>query len=393
MKRSRGGRKRRWLGYFLSFLFGVALAIGGYFYFISRELPSPESVDQKDFTQKISLIDQMINGQLFELDLSRKDILLQQSHEKKEGKLVWRQTQAKIQCSRSLSFSAVDGNFKKGIGSLGNPFSIQSVQTPEALRLEIRILNRLTHELTFIPRQMPSSKMGAVPGEPLRPGLSLSPRIAFVIDDLGGDDQVSQELLAWDVPVTFAILPFTPHAKHLASEAHQKGKEVILHLPMEPHGFPRAKPGKGVLLREMSPEKLRRQLLEDIEAVPYIQGVSNHMGSRLMEDSSKLRIILSELKKRDLFFLDSRTTPQTVGLETARSIGLKSEERSVFLDHTQGEEAVKRSLEKLIQVALTTRKAIGIGHPHAATIRSIKAMLPKIQEKGIEIVPLSVLFE
>jgi hypothetical protein len=106
-----------------------------------------------------------------------------------------------------------------------------------------------------------------------------------------------------------------------------------------------------------------------------------------------LKIILTELKKRGLFFLDSRTTPQTMGLQTARSLGVKSGERSVFLDHSQGEEAVKQSLERLTQVALSTGKAIGIGHPHTATIKSLKEMIPRIQEKGIEIVPLSALLE
>jgi hypothetical protein len=143
----------------------------------------------------------------------------------------------------------------------------------------------------------------------------------------------------------------------------------------------------------MSKEGLRRQLLEDIEAVPYIRGVSNHMGSRLMEDPDKLKAILTELKKKDLFFLDSRTTTQSVGFQTARSLGVKSGERSVFLDHAQGEQAVMQSLELLMQTALSSGKAIGIGHPHAATITSLKKMIPRIQEKGIQIVPLSELLE
>jgi hypothetical protein len=293
-----------------------------------------------------------------------------------------------------MSLSVIEGNFRKIIAALGKPFSSQSAQTTQSLQLDIKIYDRITHELTFVPTVPPSPKTGRAPGEPLVPKTGLPPRIAIVIDDLGGEENsISQELLQWDLPITFSILPFTPHAKRLASEAHQKGREIILHIPMEPHGYPRTNPGKGVLLRDMSKERLRRQLLEDIEAVPHIRGVSNHMGSRLMEDPEKLKIILTELKKKDLFFLDSRTTPQTVGLRTARSLGVKSGERSVFLDHSQGEEAVKQSLERLTQVALSTGKAIGIGHPHTATIKSLKEMIPKIQEKGIEIVPLSALLE
>ena len=390
-RRRRGGRG--WLGYLLSFLLGGLLVLGGYFYFFPKKPFPPEAIDQKAITQKIFVIDQIIISQLYELGLSRKNVLLQQSSEKKERTLVWKQSLLKIQCSRSQSFSVIEGNFRKSIAALGKPFSIHSTLTSESLQLDIKIFDRMTHRLTFIPTQPPSPMPGLPPGEPVSPKAGLPPRIAIVIDDLGGEDQIAQELLQWNLPITFSILPFTPHAKSLASEAHQRGKEIILHLPMEPYGYPKTRPGKGVLLHDMNKEKLRRQLLEDIEAVPYIQGVSNHMGSRLMEDPGTLKIILTELKKRNLFFLDSRTTPQTMGLQTARSLGVKSGERSVFLDHSQGEEAVKQSLERLTQVALSTGKAIGIGHPHATTIRSLKEMIPKIQEKGIEIVPLSALLE
>jgi polysaccharide deacetylase 2 family uncharacterized protein YibQ len=239
----------------------------------------------------------------------------------------------------------------------------------------------VTHQITFLYAKPPAAKV------------SLQPKIAIVIDDLGGEDSVYQELLQENLPVTFSILPFSPKGKVLALEAHRKGREVILHLPMEPHGYPKIKPGNGALLYKMSEEELFRQLSKDIEAIPYIQGVSNHMGSQLMEDPEKIRIILSEVKRRGLFFLDSRTTPQTVGLQTARSLGLKAAERNVFLDNSTNGDDVKRQLEQLIQISLSTGRAIGIGHPHPSTIQSLKEMIPKIKEKGIEIVSLSEIMQ
>jgi len=391
-RRRRGGRG--WPGYVLSFLLGGLLVLGGYFYFFPKRPSPPEGIDQKTITQHIFIVDQIINSQLHELGLSRRNIFLQQITERKEGELVWKHSLLKIQIPRSLSFSVIEGNFRKSIAALGDPFSSQSSQTAKSLQVDIKIHDRITHGLSFGPTLLPSPKPGRSPGEPGVPKTGLPPRIAIVIDDLGGEENsVSQELLRWDIPITFSILPFTPHAKRLASEARQKGREIILHVPMEPHGYPRPDPGKGVLLRTMSNEGLRRQLLEDIEAVPYIRGVSNHMGSRLMEDPEKLEIVLTELKKKGLFFLDSRTTPQSVGVQVARSLGVKSGERNVFLDHSQDERSVTQSLEQLIQVALTSGNAIGIGHPHAITIKSLKKMIPKIQEKGIEIVPLSALLE
>jgi uncharacterized protein len=375
-KPNRRGRSRRWMGYFLSFLLGVLLTFGGYLY-LTREKPlSPE-----DFSKRVFLVDQIIQSQLYEIGLEEKNILLHQSSSKKEGNLTWKQSSLKVQVLPSLSFSLIEGNFRRSLSALGKPVSIQSSQKQESLHLEVRVLGRITHQLTFV-SSIPSTLKTA-----------LRPKIAIVIDDLGGENKISQELLRWDVPITFSILPFTSYSKILAREAHRKGKEVILHLPMEPHGYPQTRPGEGVLLEEMDEARLLRQLSKDIEAVPYIKGVSNHMGSRLMEDPEKIKTVFSELKRRGLFFLDSRTTPQTVGLQVAQSVGLKAMERNIFIDHSSTEEDIKQQLEQLIRLSLSKGKAIGIGHPHPATLKSIKEMIPKMKEKGIEVVPLSAVME
>ncbi len=240
---------------------------------------------------------------------------------------------------------------------------------------------------------LPPSSVKEEEGEPFSPKAGGRSKIAIVIDDLGGENRLSRELLLLDFPLTFSILPFTTYSKSLAIEAPRRGNEVILHLPMEPHGYPQVKPGEGVLLREMDEGALLRQLSRDIDSIPNIKGVSNHMGSRLMEDPERLKIIFSDLKRRGLFFLDSRTTPQTAGLRTARLVGLKAMERTLFIDHSPGEKAAAGTLDHLIEVSLSTGMAIGIGHPHPTTIKVIREMLPGMKEKGIEIVPLSVLFD
>jgi len=367
---------RRWVGYVFSFFLGALLGLAGYIY-LTRERPfSPE-----DFSQKVFLVDQIIQSQLYEIGLQKKNILLHQTSLKKEDGLVWKQSSLKVRVLPSLSFSLIEGNLRRSLSALGRPVSIQSSQKPESLHLEVRVLDRVTHQLTFVSSIPSSLKMG------------LHPKIAIVIDDLGGEKKISQELLRSDLPITFSILPFTPFSKTLAREAHRKGREVILHLPMEPHGYPQVRPGEGVLLEEMDEASFLHQLSKDIEAVPYIKGVSNHMGSRLMEDPEKMRIVFSELKRRGLFFLDSRTTPQTIGFQVAQSMGLKALERSIFIDNSLTEEDIKRQLEQLIQISLSKGKAIGIGHPHPSTLKFLKEMIPKMKEKGIELVPLSAVME
>jgi polysaccharide deacetylase 2 family uncharacterized protein YibQ len=375
-RRLRQRRLGTWVSHLLSLLLGVLLALGGYLFLRQEKIPSPE-----DFSQKVFLVDQIVQSQLYEIGVQKKNVLLHQSSSKREGGRVWKQASMKVQILPPLSFSSVEGNFRRSLSALGKTVSVQSSQKSDSLHLEIKVLDRVTHQLTFF-LSIPSH---------LKAGLR--PKIAIVIDDLGGEDKISQELLRWDFPVTFSILPFTPFSKTLAEEAHRKGKEVILHLPMEPHGYPQTRPGEGVLLEEMDERKLIGQLSKDIEAVPHITGVSNHMGSRLMEDPEKMKIVFAELKRRGLFFLDSRTTPQTIGLEVAQSVGLKATERSIFIDHSSTEEDIKHQLEQLIQLSLSKGKAIGIGHPHPSTLKLIKEMIPKMKEKGIEVVPLSALME
>lgn len=375
-KPHRRGGLNKWMGYIFSFFLGAILALGGYIYVTREKGPSPE-----DFSQKVFLVDQIIQSQLYEFGIQKKNILLHQTSLKKEGDLVWKQSSLKVRVLPSLPFSLVERNLRRSLSALGKPVSVQSSQKPESLRLEVRVLDRSTHQLIFVSSLPSSLKMG------------LHPKIAIVIDDLGGENKISRELLRWDLPITFSILPFAPFSKSLAKEAHRKGKEVILHLPMEPHGYPQVRPGEGVLLEEMDEGSFLRQLSKDIEAVPYIKGVSNHMGSRLMEDPEKMKMVFSELKRRGLFFLDSRTTSQTTGLEVAQSMGLKVLERNIFIDNSLTEEDIKQQLEQLIQFSISKGRAIGIGHPHPSTVKFLKEMIPKMKEKGIELVPLSAVME
>ena len=369
-------RSGSWAGYVLAFLLGGLFTFGAYTYLI-REEP----LSQEDFSQKVFLVDQVIQGQLYEIGIPRKDILLHQSITKREKGLTWKESTHRIQVSRTLPFAFIEENLRRSLSRLGRTVAIHSSPSAESLHLDVRIQNRRTHQLIFVMLQPAAGKA------------ILRPKIALVIDDLGGESLIARELLQWDLPITFSILPFTPHSKTVAEEAHQKGKEVILHVPMEPHGYPKVRPGEGVLLEEMNEESLRRQLVKDIEAVPYIKGASNHMGSRLMEDPEKVKIILSELKRRKLYFLDSRTTPQTVGMNVAQGIGVKAMERSLFIDHSLNEEDIKEKIEKLIRLSFANGKAIGIGHPHPSTIKSIKEMIPNMKEKGIELVSLSAVIE
>jgi polysaccharide deacetylase 2 family uncharacterized protein YibQ len=216
-------------------------------------------------------------------------------------------------------------------------------------------------------------------------------KIAIIIDDLGYNNGNAEELLKIDAPLTFSIFPQGTYSKSLAQKAHTRGRDVILHLPMEPYEYPQKNPGDGTLLLDMDNEELLKKLESDIDAVPFIKGVNNHMGSKFTEDKEKMRVVLNELEKRGLFFLDSRTSKNTVGYSVAKEMGLKVAERNIFLDNNQDLKSINAQIYKLAKLSLKNGSAIGIGHPHPATIKALKQMIPELKAKGIEVVPVSQL--
>ena len=219
---------------------------------------------------------------------------------------------------------------------------------------------------------------------------SRTPRIAIIIDDIGYDKKLAMGLFDIDKNITFSILPFSPAGKDLARRLSAKGAELMLHLPMEPTQYPKVNPGPGALLSAMSPDELLTQLREDINAVPGTVGVNNHMGSRLTAEADKMNQIFTVLKTKNLFFIDSRTSPESKGEQSARMFQLRFSHRDVFLDNFQNVEYISGQLEKLVKAAKAHGHAIGIGHPHKATLEALRQGLPKIKTR-VRLVPASEL--
>ncbi|MCX5854069.1 MAG: divergent polysaccharide deacetylase family protein [Deltaproteobacteria bacterium] len=216
-------------------------------------------------------------------------------------------------------------------------------------------------------------------------------KIAILIDDIGYDIRLLRELIKIDAPLTFAVLPYNLHSVDAARVLHAKGKEVILHLPMEPHTYPDEQPGAGALFIRMDGEAIRKQIEEDIAAVPFVSGVNNHMGSRFMEDEGKLSIVFDELKKRNLFFIDSRTTPSSKAEEAAKTSGIPFISRKIFIDTERNYTATLQNLMNLSGKAYgyPSETVLAIGHPYPDTIRALQKAIPVLKAKGVVIVPVS----
>lgn len=217
------------------------------------------------------------------------------------------------------------------------------------------------------------------------------PRIAIIIDDLGYQLEAGRRAIQLPGPITFAVLPGTPHSRRLAGFAHDRGKEVLMHLPLEAVNYEGpAEPG-GVTL-DMSRDVFRTTFANAIETVPFAIGVSSHRGSLLTRHPGHMTWLMQEISERDdLFFIDSYTTPESVALKVAAEEGVCATRRDVFLDHDRSIEAVARELERLKALARRKGHAVAIGHPFPETLEVLERELPKLAAEGIELVTISAL--
>lgn len=218
------------------------------------------------------------------------------------------------------------------------------------------------------------------------------PRIAIIIDDFGYDIDIARKFSELNAEITFAILPFSPQGEKIARMANGKDLEIMLHLPLEPFEYPRVNPGPGVLLASMSPDAFIEQLTKNLDSIPYIRGVNNHMGSEITTISTKMYQIFSILKKRELFFVDSKTSSDSLCKPSARLLKIPFGERDVFLDHAVDSDSIRKQIQLLLRLAQRQGEAIGIGHPHKTTYLVLREKLPEIKAE-VQLVKASSIVE
>ena len=208
-----------------------------------------------------------------------------------------------------------------------------------------------------------------------------SPRIAFIIDDIGSSISRAQAFLDLKMPMTFSILPKLKYSDILAEEIYEQGQEIMLHQPMEPYGH-EVDPGPGALYISYRDTEIEEIMEENLSQIPQATGVNNHMGSRFTSSSSKVVEALKIIKQKDLFFVDSLTSSHSQAYKMARRLNMRTAPRNVFLDDSPDIHAVRRQLRQLKQYALRHGAAIGIGHPHLSTLTALYDFKQEINKKG-----------
>lgn len=216
------------------------------------------------------------------------------------------------------------------------------------------------------------------------------PEIAIIIDDAGVDRVHTGVAIRLKGPLTISFLPYASDLAGQARAARANRHEVMLHVPMEPHGA-FAEPEPYLLRARMGPGEIQRRLARDLDALPGIVGINNHMGSLFTSDPQALAPVMEELVRRGLMFVDSRTSARSLAQDSAQAHGLPNAGRDVFLDHYEGQAEVRKRLIETERVARKQGYAIAIGHPRAATLAELALWLDEVESKGYRLVPVSAI--
>ncbi|MBI1732526.1 MAG: divergent polysaccharide deacetylase family protein [Gammaproteobacteria bacterium] len=220
------------------------------------------------------------------------------------------------------------------------------------------------------------------------------PAIAIIIDDIGYRHREDQAVIALPGPLAVAILPHSPHAGEMSELAIASGKEIMLHLPMEPErGTENIALGPGALTLAMDRVALMHTLTQNLRSVPSAVGVNNHMGSLLTRDTQHMQWLMESLRLRNLFFVDSVTSERSVAFDVAGRKGVPNLRRDVFLDNARDARNLQVEFGELIGIARRKGSALAIGHPHPETIALLRAQLPALDRLGVRLVSVSELLE
>ncbi len=221
---------------------------------------------------------------------------------------------------------------------------------------------------------------------------SEGPRVAIVIDDLGADMGPVERLLDMEIPVTLAVLPYQKFSREAARKAFRSGKEVLLHVPLQPRDYPMTDPGPGSLLVSMDRQEIQLELNDQIASLPHCIGVNPHMGSLFEERPGVLTSLIAVIKERDLLLVDNGASPASHVSEVARTYAVPFVQRTHFLDEKRDEVAIIRQLCRLADFAAGNGWGLGIGHPYPETLAALPRVQAAFREKNITLVPVSGLF-
>ena len=214
------------------------------------------------------------------------------------------------------------------------------------------------------------------------------PLMVIVIDDMGMNSKTTDKFARIGVPMTFAFLPYADHLELQTRSIARHGHELMVHMPMEPETWDQ-NPGPNALLRDLEPDELRQRLNWGLNQFEGFSGINNHMGSLFTQSPAHMELVMNSLIDSGLYFLDSRTSPHSVGYEMALKMGVPTMTRDVFLDNDRNVPDIHAQLDKALAMAHKKGWSISIGHPYPQTLKALQSWLPKAKREGVRFVHMS----
>ncbi len=213
-------------------------------------------------------------------------------------------------------------------------------------------------------------------------------KVALLIDDFGYENKdalLRTFFRSWNIPFTISIIPGTPFAEEIAKQAHSAGKQVLVHMPMQPKGAFNNQ-YKWIILDGTPKEKIQEIVREAIKSIPYAEGLNNHMGSLVTTKENIMKPLLEILKEEGMFFVDSRTSSQSIAYSLAKKLGVKSTFNSVFLDNQKHETYIEKQFEKLILTAMKKGEALGLAHANLIVASTLMKLTKRCDNRKINFV-------
>ena len=351
-------------GFFLAggICFGCLAILGSFLYYSQSSSINPPPIYEEiyskssDLKKKIRLADNALYKSFYSEGIAEKDIFFSSVAPKHKNGYYWDFTELLIRFPKENAALQLAEIIEFNMSELAPTVTYDRERiSPDELVYYLFVQGYFTHKIRLI-----------FHGDIEKP-IKGPPKIAIIIDDLGYDFRLAMSFIRLDLPLSLSVLPIAPYTKHIVQAANHSKRELILHLPMEPNDYPNVNPGPGALLVNMNEKELRRLIKEHFNRITGLRGVNNHMGSLFSEKRDKMSVVLSEVKKANLFYVDSKTTNQSVGNELAEKMGIPTANRSIFLDHDLSPESIRFQMERLLSISRYTGDAIGIGHPHDVT--------------------------
>ncbi len=379
-------------------------------------LPLPQKkLAPSDYSNIKKELDRDLSVVFFRLGVSRDLVSSKEIPMKGTGEIEWNLSEMRVDLPEGVSDNDVESTFGDTISNKdfeqkfkrGTHYVISEIKFNNSLLYRIRFdlhkegTEGTSHQIIG-DRDAPDIKTEEWKAASFGKGERLNlpaadkekPKVVIIVDDMGFNKDSVDRLLELEFPINFAILPYLPYSRYAAEKAKQRGWDVILHLPMEPKsisGYVGDDAGDGVLLESLTKKEIIKKLDDNISAVPYVKGVNNHMGSKFTENPELMEIVLRELNAKGLFFIDSKTSADSKGFEIAKTLGMKTAIRDVFLDQvSQDEHYVNSQILRLVNISKEKGYAVGICHPYPETLKALRYMLPKI-EGDVEVTKVSSL--